>query len=81
MKEWLRSIPAVHELQNHKLFESLLRENHLDVTQLTKLLKEALDQIRSLLINGDWNGAIPGTNQFIDDVFQLLGGNIKKQYS
>jgi L-seryl-tRNA(Ser) seleniumtransferase len=81
VKEWLRSIPAVHELQNHKQFESLLRENHLDVTQLTKHLKEALDQIRSLLINGDWNGAIPGTNQFIDDVFQLLGGNIKKQYS
>lgn len=81
MKEWLRSIPAVHELQNHEQFETLLRENHLDVTQLTKHLKEALDQIRSLLINGDWIGAIPGTNQFIDEVFQLLDGNIKKQYS
>lgn len=81
MKEWLRSIPAVHELQNHKQFEDLLRENQLDVTQLTKNLKEALDQVRSLLINEDWNGAIPGTNQFIEDVFQLLNGNIKKQYS
>ncbi|KGM46130.1 L-seryl-tRNA(Sec) selenium transferase [Neobacillus niacini] len=81
MKEWLRSIPAVHELQNHEQFESLLRENHLDVAPLTKQLKEALDQIRSLIVNGDWNGAIPGTNEFIHDVFQLLGRNIKNQFS
>jgi L-seryl-tRNA(Ser) seleniumtransferase len=81
VKEWLRSIPAVHELQNHEQFESILRENHLDVTQLTKHLKEALDQIRLLLLNGNWNGAIPGTNQFIEDIFQHLHGNIKKQFS
>lgn len=81
MKEWLRSIPAVHELQNHERFEALLIENQLDITQLTKQLKEALDQVRSLLLNGDWYGATPGTNQFIDEVFQLLSGNIKKQFS
>lgn len=81
MKEWLRSIPAVHELQNHEQFEALLKENHLDVTQLTKQLKEAIDQIRQLLLNGDWNGTTPGTNQFINEVFQLLEVNIKKQFS
>ncbi|MDR7078308.1 L-seryl-tRNA(Ser) seleniumtransferase [Neobacillus niacini] len=81
MKEWLRSIPAVHELQNHEQFEALLRENHLDITQLTKQLKEAVDQIRGLIINENWYGATPGTNQFIDDVFHLLGVNIKKQFS
>ena len=81
MKERLRSIPAVHELQNHEQFESLLRENQLDVTQLTKQLKEAIDQIRSLIVKGDWYGATPGTNQFIDEVFQLIGLNIKNQFS
>ncbi|MEH7251403.1 L-seryl-tRNA(Sec) selenium transferase [Neobacillus niacini] len=81
MKEWLRSIPAVHELQKHGQFEVLLKENHLDVTQLTKQLKEAVDQIRTLLIKGDWHGATPGSNQFIDEVFQRLEVNIKKQYS
>ena len=81
MKEWLRSIPAVHELQNHEQFEALLRENQLDVTQLTKQLKEAIDQIRSLIVKGDWYGATPGTNQFIDEVFQLIGVNLKKQFS
>lgn len=81
MKELLRSIPAIHELQNHVQFEALLRETNLDVTQLTKQLKEAIDQIRSLLLNGDWVGSTPGTNQFIDEVFQLLTNNIKKQFS
>ncbi|WP_090765455.1 L-seryl-tRNA(Sec) selenium transferase [Bacillus sp. OK048] len=81
MKEWLRSIPAVHELQKHGQFEVLLKENHLDVTQLTKQVKEAVDQIRTLLIKGDWHGATPGSNQFIDEVFQRLEVNIKKQYS
>lgn len=81
MKEWLRSIPAVHELQNHEQFEVLLRENQLDVTQLTIQLKEAVDQIRSLIVQGDWHGATPGTNHFIDEVFQRLRVNIKKQLS
>jgi L-seryl-tRNA(Ser) seleniumtransferase len=81
VKEWLRSIPAVHELQNHAQFEALLVENHLDVSQLTKQLKEAVDHIRLLLLNGDWKGAAPGTSQFIDEIFQLLQVNIKKQFS
>jgi L-seryl-tRNA(Ser) seleniumtransferase len=81
VKEWLRSIPAVHELQNHEQFQVLLRENDLDVTQLTKLLKEAMDQIRSYILKGSWTGATPGTNRFIDEVFQLLGENLTQQFS
>lgn len=81
VKEWLRSIPAVHELQKHEQFEGLLRENHLDVSWLTSKLKEAVDQIRLLLLNGEWKGAAPGTNQFIEEVFQLLEIKVKKQFS
>lgn len=81
VKEWLRSIPPVHELQNHGQFLSLLERNHLDAAQLTKQLKDVIDEIRDSIINDHWDGALPGTNQFIDDLFQLLEGNIKKQYS
>ncbi|MEH7180481.1 L-seryl-tRNA(Sec) selenium transferase [Neobacillus vireti] len=81
MKEWLRSIPAVHELQNHEQFEVLLRNNQLDVSQLTKQVKEAIDQIRSSIVKDNWNGSIPGTNQFIDEIFQLVGENVKNQFS
>jgi L-seryl-tRNA(Ser) seleniumtransferase len=81
VKEWLRSIPAVHELQNHGKFITLLEESRLDVTQLTKQLKEVIDQIRSQIISGTWQGALPGTNQFIDELFYLLENMIKKQFS
>nr|WP_263326698.1 L-seryl-tRNA(Sec) selenium transferase [Neobacillus sp. Marseille-Q6967] len=81
MKEWLRSIPAVHELQKHHQFVTLLEESHLDVTQLTKSLKEVIDQIRSSILDGNWQGAIPGTHQFTEEIFLLLQQNIKEQYS
>ncbi|HEY2421152.1 MAG TPA: L-seryl-tRNA(Sec) selenium transferase, partial [Neobacillus sp.] len=81
MKEWLRSIPPVHELQNHHQFITLLEENHLDPTILTKQLKDVIDSIRESIIKDSWPGALPGTNMFIDDVFHMLARNLKKQYS
>jgi L-seryl-tRNA(Ser) seleniumtransferase len=81
VKEWLRSIPAVHELQSHEQFLTLLEESHLDVNQLTKQLKEVISQIRTLLVKEQWNGAMPGTNQFINEMFQLLTSQINKEFS
>jgi L-seryl-tRNA(Ser) seleniumtransferase len=81
VKEWLRSIPPVHELQNHHQFITLLEENHLDPTILTKQLKDVIDSIRESIIKDSWPGALPGTNMFIDDVFHMLARNLKKQYS
>jgi len=81
VKEWLRSIPAVHELQNHEKFLYLLNESQLDHYQLTKQLKNALDQIRDSILHDQWQGAIPGTNQFIDELFITLKTNVKSQFS
>ncbi len=81
LKEWLRSIPAVHELQNHGEFLNLLKQSQLDHSQLTKQLKDLIEQIREAIINGTWQGAIPGTNHFIDELFIALNANVKKQFS
>ncbi|PLS09494.1 L-seryl-tRNA(Sec) selenium transferase [Neobacillus cucumis] len=81
MKEWLRSLPAIHELQNHESFLKLHYASQLDYSQLTKHLKEVLDQIRHSILKGNYQGAIPGTNKFIIDLFQSLDENIQKQYS
>jgi L-seryl-tRNA(Ser) seleniumtransferase len=81
VKEWLRSIPAVHELQNHEQFLTLLEKSQLDVIQLTKQLKEVISQVRTLLVKEQWHGAMPGTNQFIIEMFQLLNSQIHKQFS
>ncbi|PFP23184.1 L-seryl-tRNA(Sec) selenium transferase [Bacillus sp. AFS073361] len=81
MKEWLRSIPAVHELQNHQRFLNLLNESQLDQPNLTKQLKDCLESIRGAILYDNWPGARPGTNDFLDDLFSILESNIKKQYS
>jgi L-seryl-tRNA(Ser) seleniumtransferase len=81
VKEWLRSIPAIHEWQRHGQFLFLQEENQLDSTSLTKRLKEIIEQIRSLIIVGEWHGAIPGTNHFIDEVFLILQKQINFQYT
>jgi L-seryl-tRNA(Ser) seleniumtransferase len=81
VKEMLRSIPAVHELQNHGKFLTLLKDSQLDHLQLTKQLKAVIDQTREAIINGHWSGSIPGTNQFSEDLFQHLEAAVKKQFS
>ena len=81
MKEWLRAIPPVHELQNHGQFTTLLEENRLDFPQLTKQLKDVMDKIRELILHDNWHGSIPGSNLFIDDVFSMLADTLKKRYS
>jgi L-seryl-tRNA(Ser) seleniumtransferase len=81
VKEMLRSIPAVHELQNHGKFLTLLKESQLDHLQLTKQLKAVIDHTREAIINGHWSGGIPGTNQFREDLFQHLEAAVKKQFS
>jgi L-seryl-tRNA(Ser) seleniumtransferase len=81
VKEWLRSIPPIHELQNHGQFITLLEESQLDFTQLTKQLKDVIEKIRESIINDNWPGASPGTGLFIDDVFNMLKGNLEKQFS
>ncbi|MEW9050522.1 MAG: L-seryl-tRNA(Sec) selenium transferase [Neobacillus sp.] len=81
MKEWLRSIPAVHELQSHGKFATLLEGNQLDQTQLTNQLKEVIDQVRATILNGEWQRALPGTNDFVDEIFDLLKQKVSTQYS
>ncbi len=81
LKEWLRSIPPVHELQNHRRFLTLLQDNKLDLEQLTKQLKEVVDNIREAILNDQWTGSIPGTNHFIEELFTILDAKVQKQYS
>jgi len=81
LKEWLRSIPPVHELQNHRRFLTLLQVSKLDLEQLTKQLKEVVDKIREAILIDQWTGTIPGTNHFIEELFTILDAKVQKQYS
>jgi L-seryl-tRNA(Ser) seleniumtransferase len=81
MKESLRSIPPVHELQKQNEFLNILEKNGLDSVQLTFQLKEVIEEIRQLMLQAQWTGPIPGTNEFIAEVFHLLDKKVSKQYS
>jgi L-seryl-tRNA(Ser) seleniumtransferase len=81
MKEWLRSIPPVHELQKHDEFFHILERNGLDSVQLTNQLKEVIEEIRQLMIESRWGGPQPGTEQFINELFETLNKKVTKQFS
>lgn len=42
----------------------------IDFSELTKQLKVVIEKIRISILNDRWNGAIPGTEQFINEIFQ-----------
>lgn len=81
MKEWLRSIPAIHELQNHPQFLTLVIEYDIDFPKLTIQLKLVIDQIRNSITIGTWHGAIPGTSHFTNEIFHILKKKIEMQFS
>lgn len=81
LKHLLRSLPAVHELQTHERFLELLNKSQIDSTQLTKRLKEVLDQIRSAILEDKWSGNLPGTDMFTEELFLILEKNVVQQYS
>lgn len=81
VKEWLRSIPPVHELQDHETFISLMKEKNIGFTELTKELKDTIEQVRHLVLNGEWTGAVPGTALFTDELFQLLSSNLDAHFT
>ncbi|MCM3567737.1 L-seryl-tRNA(Sec) selenium transferase [Neobacillus mesonae] len=81
MKENLRLIPPIHELQHHPMFFTLLKETGLDQERLTEQLKSVMAQIRKALIHQQWQGKAPGTDQFIVEVFDLVEKSVRNQFS
>jgi L-seryl-tRNA(Ser) seleniumtransferase len=81
MREWLRCIPPVHELQNQRQFSTLIKETGVDFTELTKQLKNVIDQIRHSILTDSWKGSIPGTSTFTDEIYQMLENKIKNHLS
>lgn len=72
MKQFLRQLPAVHELQKDIRFLELIKNHDTDTEHFTAIIKEVLNEIRQNIVNGKWNGPDPGTSLFIDKLFELL---------
>lgn len=81
MKQFLRQLPAVHELQKDIRFLELIKNHDTDTEQFTHIIKEVLDDIRKNIVNGRWNGPEPGTSLFIDKVFELLDAAAAERFN
>lgn len=81
MKQFLRQLPAVHELQKDKRFLDLIEKHETDTEHFTLIIKEVLNDIRKDIVNGKWNGPEPGTSLFIDKFFELLDSAAAERFA
>ncbi|WP_043930721.1 L-seryl-tRNA(Sec) selenium transferase [Bacillus sp. EB01] len=81
MKQLLRSIPPVHELQQDSRFLHLIEETSIEFTQLSQQLKAVVDEIRTSILKGQWQGPEPGTAAFIDALFEHLQKKVSQNFS
>lgn len=80
MKQYVRYIPPIHELQKGKKYNELLQQFELDENQLTTAVKETVDECRNLILQEKWSGPIPGDEQFISYLFNKVEKNLHKQF-
>ena len=81
MKQLLRQMPPVHELQRDAQFHSIANYYTVDIEILTEYVKQVISEIRQEIIKKTWTGPKPGSNQFISTVFELLKKRIEQQQS
>lgn len=72
LKEILKNIPPIHELQKHKSFFDIMAKYGVDNVYAANHLKSTISEIRHRLLQGEWMGAIPGQDLFINDIFRLV---------
>lgn len=70
MKEFVRYIPPIHELQKDDRFSTLTQAYGIDKNEISLILKNVVNSIREQLLSGCWEGDLPGSQPFIDQLFQ-----------
>jgi L-seryl-tRNA(Ser) seleniumtransferase len=81
LKQLLRSLPPVHELQREVIFSKILEESGLEAHFLTSVLKQNLDWVRQELLKGTWKGSKPGSSLFIDEFFTMVRASLQHKTS
>lgn len=71
MKQLLRFLPAVHELQKDYRFLLLAEQYDAEPEVITEIIKNVLSKAREQIVLGKWRGPEPGTADFNDQLFLL----------
>jgi L-seryl-tRNA(Ser) seleniumtransferase len=80
LKQFLRQLPAVHELQKDIRFFDLMKKHEADADRFTDIIKDVLNDIRKEIINENWSGPEPGTQLFVDHLFTLLDSSATERF-
>ncbi|MCM3601439.1 L-seryl-tRNA(Sec) selenium transferase [Robertmurraya korlensis] len=80
MKEFVRFIPPIHELQKDARFSTLTQTYGIDRNEMSTILKNVVSRIREQLLSGCWEGELPASQPFIDDLFQKTEYELKHAY-
>lgn len=80
MKELVRYLPPIHELQKDKRFFNLLTQFEIEEVFLTTILKEEVDHCRGLLIQEKWNGPEPCSEEFIQFLFSEAKKKLRQKF-
>lgn len=74
MKQFLRQLPPVHELQKDRRFEQLMETYQLTSIQLTKFIQQEIHGLREQLLKGE-----PFAGQVDLDMAELIFANAEKK--
>ncbi len=81
MKQLVRSIPSINEMQKSIHFHTYLHHHNLTRERGTDLLRKVISSCRTSILNEEWEGPHPSSNQFIDEVFSRLETLTHTSYS
>lgn len=81
MKQLVRHIPPIHQLQQSNQFHTLLNKHHLTKERGTDLLKKVITDCRNSLLNGQWHGPHPSTEDFVKEVFAQSDALMQESHS
>lgn len=81
MKDLLRQIPSIHELQHTEAFERFISGQNLSFEKGTELVKESVSFIRKCIHENNWDGPHPGSALFIEEIYKLASHIKKKRFS
>ena len=78
MKQYLRHLPPVHQLQNHETFQTLLQQYQIEKKRLTQFVQEALEDVREQILESKFEVEEISELNMIKLIFKEVEKNIQK---
>ncbi|MFS0863859.1 L-seryl-tRNA(Sec) selenium transferase [Fredinandcohnia sp. 179-A 10B2 NHS] len=77
MKDDVRYLPAIHELQNHKNFREIETNYGIREDEVTRILRGIIDKIRKQILENNWEESMHTKQEFIEYIFRMLNSHVK----